>query len=102
MKVLLIGNYAPDRQESMLRYAQMLRAGLVEAGYQVTLAVPRPVLNCSAAGRHPVSGSGLAISTRWCSVPRIFAGRHGRLMSFTSAITVTRSTFSKSRANRTW
>jgi len=29
----------------MLRYAQMLREGLLEAGHQVTLAVPRPVLN---------------------------------------------------------
>lgn len=53
MKVLLIGNYAPDRQESMLRYAQMLREGLLEAGHQVTLAVPRPVLN--RQGR-PASG----------------------------------------------
>lgn len=53
MKVLLIGNYGPDRQESMLRYAQMLRAGLLEAGHHVTLAVPRPVLN--RRGR-PASG----------------------------------------------
>ena len=53
MKVLLIGNYAPDRQESMLRYAQMLREGLLEAGHPVTLAVPRPVLN--RRGR-PASG----------------------------------------------
>jgi len=45
VKVLLIGNYAPDRQESMLRYGEMLRAGLAEAGHQVTLALPRPVLN---------------------------------------------------------
>jgi glycosyltransferase involved in cell wall biosynthesis len=53
VKVLLIGNYGPDRQESMLRYAQMLRAGLLEAGHHVTLAVPRPVLN--RRGR-PASG----------------------------------------------
>lgn len=37
----------------MLRYAQMLREGLLEAGHQVTLAVPRPVLN--RQGR-PASG----------------------------------------------
>jgi glycosyltransferase involved in cell wall biosynthesis len=53
VKVVLIGNYAPDRQESMLRYAQMLREGLSEAGHHVTLAVPRPVLN--RRGR-PASG----------------------------------------------
>jgi len=53
MRILLIGNYAPDRQQSMLRYAEMMRDGLLEAGYQVTLAVPRPVLN--SRGR-PASG----------------------------------------------
>ena len=53
MKVLLIGNYAPDKQQSMLRYGEMLREGLLEAGHHVTLAVPRPVLN--ARGR-PGSG----------------------------------------------
>ena len=47
MKVLLIGNYAPDRQESMLRYAEMMRDGLAEAGHDVALATPRQVLNAS-------------------------------------------------------
>ena len=54
MKVLLIGNYAPDRQQSMLRYAEMMRDGLLEAGHEVTLAVPRPVLN---AGGRPAAGA---------------------------------------------
>ena len=54
MKVLLIGNYAPDRQQSMLRYAEMMRDGLLEAGHHVTVAVPRPVLN--SRGR-PAAGA---------------------------------------------
>jgi glycosyltransferase involved in cell wall biosynthesis len=45
MKIALIGNYAPDRQESMLRYAGLLASGLAEAGHDVTLAAPRAVLN---------------------------------------------------------
>ncbi len=53
MKVLLIGNYAPDRQESMQRYAALLRDGLTEAGHDVTLAVPGAVLNYSS---RPASG----------------------------------------------
>lgn len=53
MKVLLIGNYAPDRQESMLRYAALLRDGLVEAGHDVTLAAPGALLNYSS---RPASG----------------------------------------------
>jgi glycosyltransferase involved in cell wall biosynthesis len=41
----LIGNYASDRQESMLRYGRLLCEGLAEAGHDVTLAAPRCVLN---------------------------------------------------------
>ena len=53
MRILLIGNYAPDRQQSMLRYSEMMRDGLLEAGHHVTLAVPRPVLNSRSK---PASG----------------------------------------------
>jgi glycosyltransferase involved in cell wall biosynthesis len=51
MKVLLIGNYAPDRQESMQRYAALMDEGLRAAGHDVTLALPRQTLN--PAGRAP-------------------------------------------------
>lgn len=53
MKILLIGNYAPDGQESMLRYAALLRSGLLYAGHEVALAAPRKALN--VAGR-PATG----------------------------------------------
>ena len=53
MKILLIGNYLPDRQESMLRYGELMRDGLLDAGHEVTLALPESVLNRS--GR-PASG----------------------------------------------
>lgn len=42
MKVLLVANYEPDQQESMLRFATALDAGLRAAGYAVTIARPRP------------------------------------------------------------
>jgi glycosyltransferase involved in cell wall biosynthesis len=53
VNVALIGNYAPDRQESMLRYTRMLASGLSAAGHRVTVAVPRSVFN---AGGRPASG----------------------------------------------
>jgi glycosyltransferase involved in cell wall biosynthesis len=53
VRVLLIGNYPPDRQESMLRYAELMHDGLRDAGHHVTLAVPRQVLNASGK---PASG----------------------------------------------
>lgn len=54
MNIALIGSYAPDRQESMLRYTELLAGGLAEAGHRVTVAVPRQVLN--RRGR-PASGA---------------------------------------------
>jgi glycosyltransferase involved in cell wall biosynthesis len=50
MRVVLIGNYGPDRQESMIRYANLVREALSDAHYQVTLVAPRPVLNRSGHG----------------------------------------------------
>lgn len=43
MRILLIGNYAKLRQESMQRFADLLRQGLVAAGHEVRLVRP-PVL----------------------------------------------------------
>ena len=43
MRILLIGNYARLRQESMQRFADLLRQGLVAAGHEVRLVRP-PVL----------------------------------------------------------
>lgn len=42
MKVLLIGNYLPDRQESMQRFANMLQAGLMKMGHEVRIIRPEP------------------------------------------------------------
>jgi glycosyltransferase involved in cell wall biosynthesis len=43
MKILLIGNYTPDRQHSMLRFAAMLRDGLAARGHEVQLLQAKPV-----------------------------------------------------------
>jgi glycosyltransferase involved in cell wall biosynthesis len=41
--VLLIANYALDRQQSMLRSAGLFRSGLVSAGINVAMISPRPL-----------------------------------------------------------
>ena len=41
MKILLLGNYAPDRQYSMQGFADALVAGLRERGQEVRLVAPR-------------------------------------------------------------
>jgi len=40
MKVLLISNYRPDAQQSMLRYAEMLKTGLSSRNYTIELITP--------------------------------------------------------------
>lgn len=44
MKVLLVGNYEPDRQHSMLSFSKMLELGLRHAGHFVSVIRPEPRL----------------------------------------------------------
>jgi len=51
MKVLLVANYQPDAQQSMLRYAEFLRDGLAERGCHVELVQP-PAIAGRLVGRN--------------------------------------------------
>lgn len=42
MRILLIGNYLLDHQQSMQRFANMLQAGLLKLGHEVCLIRPEP------------------------------------------------------------
>ncbi len=42
MRILLVGNYPPDAQESMQRFALVMRDGLLARGHAVAMAVPDP------------------------------------------------------------
>lgn len=53
--VLLIGNYAPDQQQSMQRFAAMMLDGLRAAGIPAELIAPEPVL-----GRFRAAGAFVA------------------------------------------
>ena len=44
MKVLLIANYRPDGQESMQRFSALLERGLSEAGHEVRVCRPAPIV----------------------------------------------------------
>lgn len=44
MRFILIGNYPPDKQESMERFAQMMAVGLRQAGYQADIWRPRVIM----------------------------------------------------------
>lgn len=50
MKILLVANYLPDRQQSMLRFAEMLETGLTSLGHQVRTVQPEPLLGRNLKG----------------------------------------------------
>jgi glycosyltransferase involved in cell wall biosynthesis len=49
MKILLVGNYAPDRQDSMQLYASMMESGMRARGHEVRLLQPSAVLGARVA-----------------------------------------------------
>ena len=53
--IVLVGNYAPDHQESMLRFADVLLHELPSRGLRVTITSPQPVFGRLA---NPASGLG--------------------------------------------
>jgi glycosyltransferase involved in cell wall biosynthesis len=55
MKILLVGNYVPDRQDSMQIYASMLEAGMRARGHEVHLLQPPAVLGPRVAESSPLS-----------------------------------------------
>lgn len=54
MNVLLISNYKPDKQQSMLRYAEMLQRELTERGHTVNIVHPPVVLGALPFLRGPL------------------------------------------------
>lgn len=54
-KVLLVGNYAPDRQFSMRHFATMLKGGLNQRGIAVEVIRPEPVFGRLVRGERGVS-----------------------------------------------
>jgi glycosyltransferase involved in cell wall biosynthesis len=69
MHFVLIGNYPPDGQESMLRFADLLARGLKSRGASVEIIAPQPVLVTGPS--NPGSGwrKWLAYADKWVLFP---------------------------------
>jgi glycosyltransferase involved in cell wall biosynthesis len=55
MRILLVSNYAPDRQESMLRFATFLHEGLKAKGHDLVTVRPEALLGRFLSRRNPLS-----------------------------------------------
>jgi glycosyltransferase involved in cell wall biosynthesis len=79
MRIILIGNYPPDRQESMERFAQMLHAGFQQVDLDTTIW--RPGVLFGRPFRHTKSGLGkwLGYIDKWLLFPLQLRWRVGQL-----------------------
>ncbi len=73
MKLLLIGNYAPDAQQSMLRFENVLAHALARRGYDCEVVRPRPVF--LRAGRSGGLAKWLGYVDKYLLAPREIARR---------------------------
>lgn len=69
MKVLLVSNYSQDGQESMLRFAEALRAGLLAEGVDAGTVRPEPLFGRLRPGASGL-GKWLGYLDKFCVFPR--------------------------------
>ncbi|MFD2573292.1 glycosyltransferase family 4 protein [Spirosoma soli] len=78
MRIILIGNYLPDRQESMERFAQMLHAGFRRTGCQSEIWRPGVYFGKWAKTTHSGVGKWLGYVDKWIVFPLVLRWRLSR------------------------
>lgn len=73
-KILLVGNYALDGQQSMKRYAEFLKRELAARGYRVELLEPSVTLGGLASPKNPLS-KWLGLADKFLLFPRTLRKR---------------------------
>lgn len=75
MRIILIGNFLPDKQESMERFAQMLNAEFRKKGYGVELWRPKPVFSYWSKSTVMGFGKWLGYIDKWLLFPLVLKFR---------------------------
>jgi len=75
MRIILIGNYPPDRQQSMERFALMLEAGFREAGHDVEIWRPGNLFGHAAQITTFGYGKWLGYLDKWLWFPLVLRCR---------------------------
>ncbi|MFD1467653.1 glycosyltransferase [Hymenobacter caeli] len=78
MRIILIGNYPPDGQESMERFAQMLDAGLRNAGAATEIWRPVPVFGARVGATNAGYRKWLGYLDKWMIFPLVLRWRQRR------------------------
>ena len=71
---MLLTNYAPDRQESMLRFSAVLAAELPKHGFEIEVLAPRAIVG-GRGSLHSGTGKWLAYVDKYLLFPRTLARR---------------------------
>ncbi|WP_018614255.1 glycosyltransferase family 4 protein [Segetibacter koreensis] len=71
MHIILIGNYKPDKQESMIRYALMLESGFIKAGFKTRIWWPTVFLGGFVKSTTSGLGKWLGYIDKWVFFPLI-------------------------------
>lgn len=71
MRIVLISNYPPDRQESMSRFAKMLKKGLVAEGHECEVWRPNTLLGRYHKNHARGLGKWLGYVDKWAIYPVI-------------------------------
>lgn len=74
MQIILIGNYPPDKQESMERFAHMLHIGFQQAGLQTEIWRPTVVFGVMVNTTHGI-GKWIGYVDKWILFPMILLWR---------------------------
>lgn len=75
MRIVLIGNYLPDKQESMERFAKMLHSGLNEAGIPSVIWRPTTLFGLITKSAHSGLGKWFGYIDKWIVFPVVISWR---------------------------
>lgn len=75
MRIVLIGNYLPDKQESMQRFAHMLEKGFRQAGFASELWVPGTLFGRGVGTTTAGIGKWLGYLDKWVVFPLLLRWR---------------------------
>ncbi|SFQ83609.1 glycosyltransferase family 4 protein [Hymenobacter arizonensis] len=75
VRIILIGNYLPDKQESMLRFAHMLDNGFRNAGFKSEVWQPTVLFGKKALNTNAGFGKWLGYLDKWVIFPIVLRWR---------------------------
>lgn len=78
MRIVLIGNYLPDKQESMQRFAHMLKKGFQQAGFASEVWVPGAFFGRGVSSTTAGIGKWLGYLDKWVVFPLLLRWRRFR------------------------